>query len=143
MNEEDKRKRDEYLKVRAEYENARAQQSATLDKYIFTISTGAFGLSLLFIENLVKEIMKFPHFLLFSWIMFSLSVLSCLLSYISSKSAFARTIEEYDKMYEDENYTFQKPFQDFLTSVFNWYSLGFLVLGFASFFIFVFYNFLK
>lgn len=140
---EDEKNREEYLKVRAEYENARAQQSATLDKYIFTISTGAFGLSLLFIEKIVKGTMKNPRFLVFAWIMFALSVLSCLLSYISSKSAFSKTIEEYDKMYVNENYTFKKPFQDFLTSVFNWYSFGFLIFGFGSFFIFVFFNFLQ
>lgn len=142
MNKENNEKRKEYLNVRAEYEKERSQQSATLDKYIFTISTGAFGLSLLFIERIVTEIIERPRYLVFSWIMFALSVLSCLLSYITSKSAFSKTIEEYDKMYEDEEHEFNKPIQDFLTSVFNWYSFGFLVLGFCAFFLFVFCNFL-
>lgn len=134
------KEREEYIKVRSDYDKEHSQQTNLLDKYILTISTGSFSLSFLFIEKIVKEVMKCPKVLVFSWIMFVLSIISSLLSFICSKSAISKTIKEYDKMYEDENYEFITPIQDRFTSIFNWYSFGFLILGFISFIVFGYFN---
>lgn len=136
----EEKEREEYIKVRSDYNNEHSQQTNLLDKYILTISTGSFGLSFLFIEKIVKDVMKCPKVLVFSWIMFVLSIISSLLSFTFSKAAISKTIEEYDKMYENENYEFKTPVQDKFTTIFNWYSFGFLILGFISFIVFGYFN---
>ena len=132
--------REEYLKQRETYDNRKAHQTELLDKYLLTISTGSFGLSFLFIEKIVKGAMKNPRVLVYSWIMFAFSVISSLLSFIFSKKAHEKAIEEWDKQYTDENYTYKEPKENFITTVFNWYSFLFLLIGFVSFIIFGYYN---
>ena len=46
--------RNEYLEVRKEYNNQESQQTNNLDKYLLTISTGSFGLSFLFVWEILK-----------------------------------------------------------------------------------------
>lgn len=137
---DEKEKRKEYLEIRQGYDKEKSQQTEVLDKYILTISTGSFGLSLLFVEKLIKGIINEPKLLICSWIMFSLSIISSLLSFIFSKSAFSKTIEEYDKMYKDSDYKFKMPIQDFFTKVANWYAFGFLIAGFVFIILFAYYN---
>lgn len=132
--------RDEYLKVRSDYDKEKSQQAAALDKYILTISTGSFGLSFLFIEKIVHGEIQHPRILVFSWVMFVLSIVSSLLSFIFSKNAISKTIEEYDKMYNEGSKEFKIPIEDNFTKIFNWYAFGFLILGFISFIVFSYFN---
>lgn len=132
--------RDEYLKIRADYDKEKSQQAAALDKYILTISTGSFGLSFLFIEKIVHGEIQHPRILVLSWIMFVFSIISSLLSFIFSKNAISKTIEAYDKMYIEESDEFKTPIEDNFTKIFNWYSFGFLILGFISFIVFSYFN---
>lgn len=132
--------RNEYLEVRKEYNNQESQQTNNLDKYLLTISTGSFGLSFLFIEKITKGVMLHPKILIYSWIMFVCSIISSLLSFVFSRDAHSKAIKEYDKQYQNPDYSFKTPIQDLFTRIFNWYAFGFLIIGFASFILFAYNN---
>ncbi len=138
MEKDDERK--EYLDQRKSYANEKSQQSNILDKYLLTISTGSFGLSFLFIEKIVKGQIIQPKVLVYSWIMFLFSIIFSLLSFVFSKHAFSKTIEEYDKMQENPDYEFKMPIANNFTIICNWYAFAFLVIGFATFIAFAYFN---
>lgn len=132
--------REEYLTQRKVYSDEETRQTDNLDKYLLAISSGSFGLSFMFIEKILKESMKNPYVLFYSWIMFALSIISSLLSFACSKHAHSKAIEEYDKMYNNSNYEFKTPIIDNFTKIFNWYSFGFLIIGFIAFIVFAYIN---
>ena len=140
IDEDTKQLREEYLKQREKYDSQLMQQSNLLDKYLLTISTGSFGLSFAFIDKIVKDTMKAPTTLVLSWIMFALSVISSLLSFVFSKRAFKKAIEELDEKYEHPEYKFDTSFQDLQTKTFNVFSFIFLILGFSAFIFFAYNN---
>ena len=130
----------EYLKVRKNYDKDISQQTELFDKYILLISTGSFGVSFLFIEKIIKGQIICKWLLIYIWTLFILSIISSLLSFAFSKKALSKAIEEYDKMYNDQNYEYKEPIQNLFTSIFNWYALGFLIVGFLCFLIFGYFN---
>lgn len=139
MNEEET-KRKEYLEQRKSYVEDYSQQSDLLDKHLLTISTGSFGLSFIFVEKIVQETIQKPKILVYSWILFACSVICCLLSFICSKAAFKKAIEELDKQNNNAKHKFDTSFQDLRTSTFNIFSIIFLILGFGTFIVFAYFN---
>lgn len=92
-----------YLEERKILLGHKQDHSNNLDKAILTLSAGALGLSLTFLDKIN------PHnsqclklMLLFSWIGFTLSILLTLISFVTSEKAYDRQIEINDKYYEDE-----------------------------------------
>lgn len=140
MDEDSKQLREEYLKQREKYDSQLTQQSNFLDKYLLTISTGSFGLSFAFIDKIVKVTMKAPEVLVVSWIMFALSIISSLLSFIFSKRAFKKAIDDLDNNYENPTYKFDISFQNLQTKTFNVFSFIFLIIGFSTFIFFAYKN---
>lgn len=139
MNEEET-KRKEYLEQRKSYVEDYSQQSDLLDKHLLTISTGSFGLSFIFVEKIVQETIQKPKILVYSWILFACSVICCLLSFICSKAAFKKAIDELDKQNNNAKHKFDTSFQDLRTSTFNIFSIIFLILGFGTFIVFAYFN---
>lgn len=135
--------REEYLKQREEYEEGRSQQSDLLDKHLLTITTGSFGLSFLFVEKVANNPIVKPEILIMAWVFFACSVISSLLSFVCSKNAFKKAIQELDEQYENPNHVFNTSYEDYKTTTFNVFSFIFLILGFAAFILFAYFNIMR
>jgi len=99
--QEDNKNYQIYLEERKLYIDIERESTNFLDKAILSISTGAFGISLIFMKqfNPIK-----PHtltLLVFSWILLLISILSMLGSYFLNIKAcrYGRTI--LDRYFED------------------------------------------
>lgn len=77
----------------------------SFEKQINYISAGALGISMLFIEKVVKDISssKCNSILIFSWSFFALTLLSNLLSHIYTSNSHDKTLSEiYSEAYDDK-----------------------------------------
>lgn len=80
-----------YIQERNSLISSELEQTKQYDKYILTLASGAFGLSLLFITN-IAPIPKDETigFLVTAWAAFGASILSTMLSFLSSFAAFTK-----------------------------------------------------
>ena len=103
------------------------------DKTVITLSTGALGLSFAFIKDVVDiKVASDINFLTGAWICFTLSVLSVLLSFLSSKYALDQAI-----VAEDNNEEVKANRIDLITTILNWLSATFFVVGLVFIIVFV------
>ena len=125
-----------YWEERNSLVNSELDQSRQFDKYILTLASGTFGLSLLFIKQLVPSFEPYTvWYLISSWIFFSFSIVSTLISFVVSQSACARQRmilgKWYDKCKEGEEMT-DEEMRNPLTKLvkgFNYSSMTFFLLG--------------
>jgi hypothetical protein len=84
-----------YIDERKSLVNASLEQSHLFDKAILTLASGAFGLSLTFIRQIVPEGCepKNISFLILAWIFLALSIISTVLSFLTSSKACTKQIE--------------------------------------------------
>ena len=69
----------------------------TLDKYLISLSSGSLGLSIIFINNIIKDNPIYcKGFLIISWILFSITILFVLISFLSSIHSFSKAISQTD-----------------------------------------------
>ena len=103
------------------------------DKTVITLSTGALGLSFAFIKDVVDiKVASNINFLTGAWICFTLSVLSVLLSFTASKYALDQAI-----IAEDNNEEIQINRADVITTILNWLSSIFFIIGLVFIIVFV------
>ena len=103
------------------------------DKTVITLSTGALGLSFAFIKDVVDiKVASNIYFLTGSWICFTLSVLSVLLSFLASKHALDQAIIEEDNK---EKITINRA--DLITTILNRLSAAFFIVGLVFMIVFV------
>ncbi|MBL1245004.1 MAG: hypothetical protein COA39_011575 [Sulfurimonas sp.] len=103
------------------------------DKTVITLSTGALGLSFVFIKDVVDvKVASNINFLTGAWICFALSVLSVLLSFLASKYALDRAI-----VAEDNNEEIGIDRADSITTILNWLSAAFFIVGLVFMIVFV------
>jgi len=103
------------------------------DKTVITLSTGALGLSFAFIKDVVDiKVASNINFLTGAWICFTLSVLSVLLSFTASKYALDQAI-----IAEDNNEEIQINRADLITTILNWLSSIFFIIGLVFIIVFV------
>lgn len=103
------------------------------DKTLITLSTGALGLSFAFIKDVVDiKGASDINFLTGAWICFTLSVLSVLLSFLSSKYALDQAI-----VAEDNNEEVKANRMDLITTILNWLSAAFFIVGLIFIIVFV------
>lgn len=90
-----------YLDERKALLTAELEQAKLFDKYILTLASGSFGLSLLFIRQITPQPEAGTIWLLsFAWIAFGLSILSTLASLLLSQQGFSRQREILDEKYK-------------------------------------------
>lgn len=102
------------------------------DKTLITLSTGALGLSFAFIKDIVDiKSAGDVHFLIGSWICFILSIVFILVSFLTSKYALDQAIvaEDNDVIYDSK--------LDKATTILNWLSASFFVVGLLFVVVFV------
>jgi len=69
----------------------------TLDKYLISLSSGSLGLSIVFVNNIIKNNPIYCKSLLtISWILFSMTILIVLISFLSSINSFSKAISQTD-----------------------------------------------
>ena len=132
-----------YLSIRKAYDDAELEVSGRYDKWLLTLSGGALGLSITFIEKISKNPTKDTFiWLLISWGFLVCSLLFTLLSLITSQSAIRENRKELESVYYEENteeHSSPKWFTR-LTNLLNWSSLFLFILGVAFLCIFSFIN---
>lgn len=109
------------------------ESSSQFDKQILFIASGALGISLAFIKDIVKlDIATNKNLLLLSWIFFGAVILICILSHYTSLKAINFKIEN---LYQKKDKT-SKIF-DFFTKLFNIFMIVFLASGLILLFVFI------
>ena len=100
----DKQKHERYLRERRSLIKDQLQSYISLDKWLLTLSGGAFGLSITFIKNIIPpEGSKVIFLLISAWVSFCLSLLSTLVSFLTSQAAYSKQIEIIENDSEDSS----------------------------------------
>jgi len=82
---------------------AMLEQSKSFDRWILTLAAGTFGLSLVFIHQIVRDIEPVTlGFLVTAWILFALSILSTLLSFLLSQESHYKQIKDIHELLKGE-----------------------------------------
>ena len=132
-----------YLSTRKSYDEAELEVSGRYDKWILTLSGGALGLSITFIEKIAKS--PTPDTLVWlkiSWVCLVLSLLTGLLSLVTSQSAIRENRNELDLAHSERRaprLIFSRCFT-YVTNGLNWGSLFLFILGVAFLCVFSFTN---
>ncbi len=123
----------EYQSYRDLLQELSVKSQEQYDKTVITLSTGALGLSFAFIKDVVDiKSANSINFLTESWICFTLSVLSVLLSFLASKYALDQAI-----IAEDNNEEIKINRADLITTILNWLSSAFFIIGLVFIIVFV------
>ena len=98
------KKYEAYIRERNSLINAELDQARQFDKYVLTLAGGSFGLSLLFI----RQVVPYPEagticFLVAAWIAFGVSILSTLVSFLLSQAACSKQREILDRWYKKKD----------------------------------------
>ena len=86
-----------YLKERKLLIDAQQQSYQQFDKTILTLSSGGLGVSITFLRDILpfEQITNYC-FLIGSWILFTISILSTLISFLTSQYAYNKQLELID-----------------------------------------------
>jgi hypothetical protein len=132
-----------YRSTRQAYDEAELEVSGRYDKWVLTLSGGALGLSITFIEKIAKNPTADTLFWLkVSWACLILSLLFELLSLITSQSAIRENRRELDLAHSENRapgFAFPRRFTN-ITNGLNWGSLLLFVFGITFLCIFSFPN---
>ncbi|MCD6394148.1 MAG: hypothetical protein J7M40_11645 [Planctomycetes bacterium] len=132
-----------YHNTRQAYNEAELEMSGRYDKWLLTLSGGALGLSITFIEKIAKNPTENTLFWLkISWACLVLSLLLALLSLVTSQSAIRENRQELDLAYSEDRaprFSFPRWFT-WVTNALNWGSLLLFITGIAFLCIFSFKN---
>jgi hypothetical protein len=115
--------------------NAGLEQTRSFDKYILTLAGGTFGLSLVFIEKIAPNPEEGTVWLLATaWVIFGLSILSTLISFLLSQAACSRQREILDVWYKKNGKLSKEEEKNLFatwTKRLNWTSMGLFISGVA------------
>jgi hypothetical protein len=133
---------DIYFKERESLVKLAAEQSASYDKYLLSISAGTFGLSVTFLKDILSSIQRDTVCLvIIAWSFIAFTILLTLSSFIFGKLSFYKQIELLEALYfrgEKINNIFT-----IITSILNIISGLSFVTGITFLFIFVASNLTK
>jgi len=121
-----------YIATRQSYDSAELEVSGRYDKWILTLSGGALGLSITFIEKIAKD--PFPStipVLAVSWGFLVLALLMGLISLVTSQSAIRECRAELDNANLEERAPHfpNKRWFAILTNSLNWGALVAFIIG--------------
>jgi 4-hydroxybenzoate polyprenyltransferase len=127
---EDDSKYKHYLEQRKAYDEMELEMSGRYDKWILTLSAGAFGISLAFIEKIAPS----PHrsavwLLVVAWGFLLSTIILGLVSFLTSQSAIRRMRDMLDRSIEDENRPQQPNPSAKRTNTLNYFSMLTFTIG--------------
>lgn len=118
-----------YIDERKALVDASRAQSKNFDKYILTLAAGTFGLSLLFIKQIVPNPQADTLPLLFgAWGAFCVSIILTLISFLISMEAQARQIQILESSFYGASHN-QTNIYARWTKGLNWVSAAFFMVG--------------
>lgn len=121
-----------YLSFRQSLDAAELEVSGRYDKWILTLSGGALGLSITFLEKIATAPPKWSFWILgVAWVFYVISLMSALLSFLTSQSAIRDIRNQIDNNWDEQNKRLvnQKQIFKTLTNVLNWGSMALFVFG--------------
>lgn len=141
MNEDDEK----FLTVRQSYINDRFDLLKQYNNNIFILSSGAFGVSFAFIEQVVKTPkIEYAIFLIISWMLIIISIFLSLVTFLVSHQSYLIAIDIWDKMYKNKKNNTQKkiPENHLITveNVFRYVNVSVLFIGFVFLLIYIALN---
>lgn len=122
-------KRAEYVEERRALVDAEREASQSFDKFMVTLSAGAFGLSITFVRELINNPQSL-WLLRSAWGAFGLSLCAILASFLLSQSALRRQrviLDEIEQGQEDAREKKNVPAT--ITNLLNWISIALFVCG--------------
>ena len=130
----DEKRYEVYLQERNSLVNAELEQARQFDKYILTLAAGTFGLSLLFIRQLVPSPEQGTICLLVTaWIAFGASILTTLISFLLSQTACSKQREILKTWYKKKDTELReegmKNVFAIWTRTLNWTSMSLFIIG--------------
>ncbi len=140
--EAEKARRKEYAEVKKSHREALVQgvyeQQRGFDRAILTITSGAFAVSLIFIEKVAPH----PHptsiaLLIGAWAFFAVGMLATLISFLTSLAAHRCAIMDLDV---DREHSARREFLGTVTTFLNFAAITLLVLGLLAIIIFAAIN---
>lgn len=134
-------KRTEYLEERKLLVEAEREAAQSFDKFMVTLSAGAFGLSIAFVRELVPS-PRFLWLLHSAWGAFGLSLCFIVASFLISQSALRRQRDILDESYrDDEAARSERNLPAVITGVLNWLSIALFGCGVAALISFAMINY--
>jgi hypothetical protein len=127
-------KEEDYLQERKLLFDAKLQESLQCDKYLLTLASGAFGLSLAFMQQIAPQPVEGSvPLLIVGWTGFGLSILLTLLSFLFSQQACERQTEILDTIRQKRKPSVSELRNTYanLTLYLNWISMLLFVIGLA------------
>lgn len=141
-------RRREYMDLRKVYMAGEQQAYDDFDKAMLTLAGGAFGLSVLFVQQFAPN--PIMTWLLFTaWCCFIISLLATMISFMTSQKAFRKSIDNLDRIYsfnesEDikhaSNDVIDDDPNDVMTERLNIASIIFFIIGSIFLATFAYYN---
>jgi hypothetical protein len=136
---------DEYLARRNELLSIRSDSFDSFDRTILALSTGGLALSITFLDRIGKPTNSLTLVLiLISWIGMGLVLVSNMLSFFFAQQNMDRKIADLNENYTGQSRSRKARFaverfywQKFATEICNHLSLGFFLIGFATFTLYV------
>ena len=121
-----------YLEERKQSIDAERETAQQFDKAILTLAAGALALSITFINQIAPHPKSQSiYFLIAAWVLFCLSLLSTLISFLTSQVACRRQREILDQDILDKKRRPQmhKNSAAILTDILNYLSIAFFIFG--------------
>lgn len=132
MSDDDqKHRREVYANTRKDLLGRQLSNSEKFDNAILTLSTGALGISLAFIKDIVPlKIAQNLWLLKASWWLFGLSIISTLASFVASQRGISRQLKYAEEYYlnKRDEYLKKRNYPAILTDFLN-YSSGTLFIA--------------
>lgn len=145
-----------YLSEWSTLDSSERESVKSYDKFLITLSAGAFGLSVVFCKDMPRgNPVRSPDALVLAWFCFGVTLCTMLLSFLVSQCAWRRRMEILDQDYmkamksrkrfplpkwRKRPLEKQNPF-DFWTKCANYLALVAFLVGVGSFFVFASENF--
>lgn len=133
-----------YLQERKASIQSEQSEAATYDRWLITLASGAFGLSITFYKDIaggdpLPETLKF---IVSAWAFLCISITLTMVSLQASQHAFRRSVDILDQQYESDqpDEVGKANVWDTVVCVLNWGSLLFFILGVALLAYFCFSN---
>jgi len=133
--------REEYLRERDLLIRAELSLAQSFDKYLITLSGGAFGVSIAYLRDLAKPTFSMAYMLYLSWSCLGLTILLMLFALIVGQKAFRRQAQLLG-LYQ-EGKASESSMQNCAaktTTVLNWVSILSFTVGLVSLAIFSIVN---
>lgn len=121
-------KRAEYVEERRSLVDAEREAAQSFDKFMVTLSAGAFGLSITFVRELIDNPQSL-WLLRSAWGAFGLSLCAILASFLLSQSAIRRQRTILDEIEQGQEDARDKNVPATITNLLNWISIVLFVCG--------------